>query len=53
MLTNLFGEARMEKQKDLEIVELMIAMYCRGKHKSKKGELCPECAEGKDMFIEA
>ena len=23
----------------------MIAMYCRGKHKSKKGELCPECAE--------
>ena len=35
----------MEKQKDLEIVELMIAMYCRGKHKSKKGELCPDCAE--------
>ena len=45
MLTNLFGEARMEKQKDLEIVRLMIGMYCRGRHKTKKGELCSDCAE--------
>ena len=26
-------------------MNLMIAMYCRGRHKSKKGQLCPECAE--------
>lgn len=35
----------MEKQKDLEIVRLMIGMYCRGRHKTKKGELCSDCAE--------
>ena len=35
----------MEKQKDLEIVRLMIGMYCRGRHKTKKGERCSDCAE--------
>lgn len=37
------SETVMEKQKDMEIVNLMIAMYCRGKHHGKKGELCDDC----------
>lgn len=31
------------KQDDLEIVRFMIEIYCRGKHKSGKGELCQDC----------
>lgn len=34
---------RIEKEK--EIVELMIRIYCEKKHKSKKGELCSGCSE--------
>ena len=33
----------MDKQKEIEVVGLMIEKYCRGNHGSKKGELCPEC----------
>ncbi len=32
------------EKSDLEIVKFMIGVYCRGKHKSKKGELCEECS---------
>ncbi len=35
-------------ESDSDVVELMIALYCKKKHKSKKGELCPECQELKD-----
>ena len=34
----------MKKQKELEVVTLMIRLYCKKKHKHKKG-LCPECEE--------
>jgi predicted amidophosphoribosyltransferase len=41
--------ATMEKQhkqeKDIKILVTFIGAYCRGKHKSAKGVLCPECAE--------
>ena len=33
------------KEKEIKVVTLMIKKYCHGKHKSKKGELCPECSE--------
>lgn len=35
----------MKMKKQEEVVSLMIALYCRKKHKSKKGELCSECQE--------
>lgn len=31
-----------------DTVNLMIALYCHKKHKSKKGQLCPECQELKE-----
>lgn len=34
----------MQKEKEIEVVKLMIDVYCRGKHKHK-GELCEECEE--------
>ncbi|MDE7078959.1 MAG: nitrous oxide-stimulated promoter family protein [Clostridia bacterium] len=34
----------MRKEKEIEVVKLMIDVYCRGKHKRKK-ELCEECEE--------
>ncbi|MDO4535214.1 MAG: nitrous oxide-stimulated promoter family protein [Clostridium perfringens] len=37
---------KIEKEKN--IVALMIEIYCKGKHKSKKGELCTECSELKE-----
>lgn len=30
---------------DLKTVRFMIELYCRGKHKTKRGELCNECRE--------
>lgn len=35
-----------EKQK--QVVDLMIDLYCHKKHKTKKGECCKECQELKD-----
>lgn len=35
-------------ESDSDVVDLMIALYCRKKHKRKKGELCSECQELKD-----
>lgn len=35
----------MNKQKEIEVVALMIEKYCRGNHGSKKGQLCAECRE--------
>lgn len=31
------------KTRDREAVKLMIELYCRGKHGSRKGELCEDC----------
>ena len=36
-------ESKREKEK--EVVELMIRLYCHKKHGTKKDELCDECAE--------
>ena len=33
----------MEKNKEMEILELMIKKYCRCNHGSARGELCGEC----------
>ena len=38
-------ETRQKQEKDIRILATFVAVYCRGKHKSAKGELCPDCAE--------
>lgn len=35
----------MDKEKELRVVTLMIKRNCKGNHGTKKGGLCPECAE--------
>ena len=35
----------MDKKKELQIVTLMIGKYCRGAHRTKRGELCEDCKE--------
>lgn len=37
-----FIEARRKKEK--EVLREMIAIYCHGNHKTKKGDLCPKCS---------
>ena len=32
-------------QREKKIIKVMINIYCRKKHKSKKGEFCTECNE--------
>ena len=34
---------RIDREK--EVITLMINLYCEKKHKTKKGQLCPECEE--------
>lgn len=34
-----------KRQHEKDIVDKMIHIYCRGKHDTKKGELCSECQE--------
>ena len=36
-------ELERKRKNEQEMVEKMIHIYCRGKHKSKKGCLCPQC----------
>lgn len=36
---------RLQKEKEIEVVTLMIKKYCHGVHKTKKNELCEECKE--------
>lgn len=36
-----------KREKEKEMLGLMVQVYCRGKHKSKKG-LCPQCQELQD-----
>lgn len=33
----------MKKEKELKTVTLMIKKYCRGVHKTRRGELCEDC----------
>lgn len=33
------------QQNDLNTVRFMIELYCRRKHKTKKGEMCGECQQ--------
>lgn len=33
----------MNKEKEIQVVTLMIKKYCKGNHNSKKNELCDEC----------
>lgn len=35
----------LSKEKEIEVVELMIKKYCHKKHKTKNGQLCKECDE--------
>lgn len=37
-------ELEQKRKAEQEMVRKMIGIYCRGKHKSKKGTLCPQCA---------
>lgn len=34
-----------KREKEKRVVSEMIGLYCRNVHHSRKGELCPECAE--------
>ena len=38
-------ENRQKQEKDIRVLETFIGCYCRGRHKSAKGELCPDCSE--------
>lgn len=41
------SKAEIKRQKEKEIVALMIGLYC-SKHHGTKGELCPECQKLQD-----
>ena len=43
MVANMENKQTLEK--DIKVLATFIGCYCRGKHKSAKGELCPDCAE--------
>lgn len=36
-------ERKQQQEKDIRVLASFIGVYCRGKHRSPKGELCPEC----------
>ncbi len=38
-------DMKLGKEKEIEVVTLMIEKYCHGVHKTRKGELCKECLE--------
>jgi hypothetical protein len=33
-----------KRQRERDVVSLMIALYCRKNHKTQRGALCPDCA---------
>ena len=33
-----------KQEKDIRVLATFIGTYCRGKHKSRKGELCADCS---------
>lgn len=34
-----------KREKEKQVVRLMIEVYCRGNHRTRRGELCPQCRE--------
>lgn len=34
-----------KREREKQVVDLMIALYCRKKHHTAKEQLCPECLE--------
>ena len=38
-------DLRSKREKEKAMVSEMIALYCRKKHKTKRGQLCTQCAE--------
>ena len=41
-----------KREREKKMVSQMIALYCRGKHGSRRGALCPECAALRDYARE-
>jgi hypothetical protein len=37
-------DKKVEQEKDIRVLTTFIGTYCRGKHGSRKGELCGECS---------
>ncbi len=37
-------DIRTKREREKALVTQMIALYCRGNHKTRKGQLCSECA---------
>jgi hypothetical protein len=37
-------EEKQKREKDHRLLETFIGVYCRGKHGTRQGELCQECA---------
>ena len=37
------ASAGSKRRKETQVVRLMIELYCRGRHGTPKGRLCPEC----------
>lgn len=37
-------EKELKQEKDIRVLSTFIGTYCRGKHHSRKGELCQECS---------
>ena len=37
-----------KKEKEKESLEQMIRIYCHGKHRARKGQLCPDCLKFRD-----
>lgn len=35
---------RQKQEKDIKVLETFVGCYCRSRHKSAKGELCPDCS---------
>lgn len=38
-------EDNRQQEKDLKVLTTFISTYCRGRHGTRKGELCRDCAE--------
>jgi len=46
MLATMDTAKKAQKEKnDIKVLQAFIGTYCRGKHGSAQGELCPECRE--------
>jgi hypothetical protein len=39
------GKELQRQEKDIRVLAAFIGCFCRGRHQSPKGELCPQCSE--------